>query len=244
MVYNNNTILKHIATLVLFFSFVFGVATPALAQEGAISGDSRCGGSLRDMCDAKDLKDLVQDGVILFIAIFIPIMVVMIVIWFTQAYWSAADGNASAYKEARRKSMWVLFALVLVLFIVGGGLFAIVQLGGGSEPLLKSLRFFSMEPFVQTAYAQDTLPSPTTHTTVLSLVQGLFSIVMSFFVFPLLIAAWVWTGFSYINAQGKPDALTKAHKLLMYVVISTFVVMLIQGFLVAVQGTVNAVLSK
>jgi hypothetical protein len=52
----------------------------------------------------------------------------------------------------------------------------------------------------------------------------------------------VWTGFSFVFAQGKPEMLAKAKKWLMWAFVSTLVIFLLQGFLVAVQGTVMKIL--
>jgi hypothetical protein len=67
---------------------------------------------------------------------------------------------------------------------------------------------------------------------------------MRFFVYPLLIIAWVGTGFAFVFAQGRPEMLTKAKKLLVGAIVSTLIVMMIQGFLMAVKGTTEQVLQS
>jgi hypothetical protein len=70
----------------------------------------------------------------------------------------------------------------------------------------------------------------------------ILALVIRFFIYPALIVIWVWTGFAFVLAQGKPDALSKAKKLLVWATISTFVVVMIQAFLFAAKGTVEEIL--
>lgn len=86
--------------------------------------------------------------------------------------------------------------------------------------------------------------NPTNVTTLYDFILNILRLVMRFFVFPALIAIWVWTGFSFVLAQGAPEALAKAKKLLLWATISTFIIFMIQAFMTAVSGTVQKVLSE
>jgi predicted membrane protein len=59
---------------------------------------------------------------------------------------------------------------------------------------------------------------------------------------PAVIGIWVISGFLYVAAQGAPEKLKKAHRLLLWAFISTLIVFTIQGFMVAIKGTVNTIL--
>jgi hypothetical protein len=86
--------------------------------------------------------------------------------------------------------------------------------------------------------------NPTSVNSLYDFILNILRLVMRFFVFPALIAIWVWTGFSFVLAQGAPEALAKAKKLLLWATISTFIIFMIQAFMTAVSGTVQKVLSE
>ena len=65
---------------------------------------------------------------------------------------------------------------------------------------------------------------------------------MRFFIYPALVTIWVWTGFSFVLAQGNPEALNKTKKWLIYAFVTTFIVFILQAFLTAARGTVQKVL--
>jgi NADH:ubiquinone oxidoreductase subunit 4 (subunit M) len=53
----------------------------------------------------------------------------------------------------------------------------------------------------------------------------------------------VVTGFKYVSAQGNPEKLTEAHKYLWYTLIGTVIIMLAQGFALALSGTISQIFS-
>ncbi len=85
------------------------------------------------------------------------------------------------------------------------------------------------------------LPNPLGVCSLYDFILNGLKLVLKFFIYPALIAIWVWTGFNYVLAQGAPEKLMKTHKLLMWAVISTFVVFVIQGFLLALRGSVEKI---
>jgi hypothetical protein len=87
------------------------------------------------------------------------------------------------------------------------------------------------------------LPNPLGFCSLYDFILGALNLVMKFFLYPALIAIWVWSGFLYVLAQGAPEKLSKAHKLLIWAFISTLIVFTVQGFLVALRGSVNKILS-
>lgn len=86
------------------------------------------------------------------------------------------------------------------------------------------------------------LPNPLGITSLYDFILAVLATVMKFFIYPALIAMWVWSGFSYVLAQGAPEKLAKTHKLLMWAVVTTLIVFMIQGFLVAIKGSVETIL--
>jgi hypothetical protein len=69
----------------------------------------------------------------------------------------------------------------------------------------------------------------------------ILSMAMKFFLYPALVGIWVLSGFMYVFAQGAPEKLSKAHKLLMWAFISTLVIFTAQAFLSAVRNSVNKI---
>ena len=83
--------------------------------------------------------------------------------------------------------------------------------------------------------------NPVAFNDLMDVILAILRVVMRFFIYPGLIVMWVWTGFSFVLAQGAPEALTKAKRLLVWAIVSTLVIVMIQGFLVVVQGTLKKV---
>ncbi len=73
-------------------------------------------------------------------------------------------------------------------------------------------------------------------------ILNILRLIMRFFIYPALVTIWVWTGFSFVFAQGNPEGLNKAKKWLMWGVVTTLVVFLLQAFLTAARGTVQNIL--
>jgi hypothetical protein len=125
---------------------------------------------------------------------------------------------------------------------------------GVNDSFLQLLKDVS-EAFVPHAYAQASA-SATTATTcgskllpntlgVCSIYDFILNIVnafMKFFLYPAMIGMWVWSGFSYVAAQGAPEKLSKAHKLLLMAFVTTIITFMIQGFLTAIKGSVDKIL--
>lgn len=98
-----------------------------------------------------------------------------------------------------------------------------------------------VEPTSSTPMATQ-LPNPIGVTSLYDFILSVLSLVMKFFIYPALIAMWVWSGFSYVLAQGAPEKLSKTHKLLMWAFVSTLVVFMTQGFLSSLKGSVQKIL--
>ena len=109
---------------------------------------------------------------------------------------------------------------------------------------LNILKLFS-GGLIEHTYAQTTqLPSPTNYGNLYDFILGGLRLVMRFFIYPALVVIWVWTGFSFVLAQGAPDALLKAKKWLMWAFITTFVIVVLQGFLLALRTTALKIITS
>ena len=60
--------------------------------------------------------------------------------------------------------------------------------------------------------------------------------------YPAMITVWVWSGFMYVAAQGAPEKLAKAHKLLLMAFVTTLITFTTHGFLLSLKASVDKIL--
>lgn len=235
---------KHLYILLTIIgSFLLGGLT-LYAQGTSISGDSLCGATATTACNFNHLKNLVKGVMSFIIGLGLPLLIVVIAYRYVMAWFAASSGNAGAYKEATKKVSQAIIGFLIIVGLFGGVLIVLLKYLGATGDVIKLLELIKTA-FIPPVYAQQAapmLPSPVGDTDLYSFILKVLALVMRFFVYPALIVMWVWTGFAFIAAQGKPEALSKAKKMLMWATVSTFVIVMIQAFLIAAKGTVNQVL--
>ena len=234
---------------------IFCILSPTIltyAQSGykegvpSFSGDERCGRDVGSECNLITDGVLVLKSTLLFlIYISLPILIVILSVRIIQAYFAAVEGNANAYKELGNKARSSFIGFLILSLLASGVVYTLLQFAGVKEfalPLVKKLG----EALVTHAYAADApyLPNPLQSDNFFDLILSLLRLVMRFFVYPGLIVLWVWTGFSFVAAQGNPDGLNKAKKMLMWAFVSTVVIVMLQGFLLAAKATVDTIFNK
>ncbi len=232
---------KHILTLILasFFVVVSFYGMDVNAQT-SISGDTLCGSSVATKCGVDDIATIFKKIFSTIIALGLPLLVIFIMYRFVVAYYQLAQGNANAYKEAIGKVTQAIIGFIIIVALFGGILLVMLKYLGVKDFPLELLKKLS-EAFIPHAYALEQLPNPLGVTSLYDFILNALSLVLKFFIYPALITIWVWTGFSYVFAQGAPEKLMKAHKLLMWAFISTLVVFVTQGFLIALRGSVEKI---
>lgn len=106
--------------------------------------------------------------------------------------------------------------------------------------ILTALVFFTS---LHGAHAADSalLPNPLSTNSVYDFLLLIVRLIIRWFVYPGIIAMWVWSGFAFVAAQGNPEKLVKARSWLMWAAIVTVVVFMTEGFLFAVRGTVQQI---
>lgn len=243
-------LLALIVTVSLSYGVVYAQGTQAL------SGDTVCGqwnpnaknkdgtmGAIENPCTILGIVDVAKNVLAVIIMLGLPLLVVFITYRFVMAWFALQQGNASAYKDALQKAGNALLGFMLIVALFGGLLFAMLQYFGVKDSgALNLLKLFS-DAFIPHAYAQgQTLPNPIRANSLYDLILDVVRLIMRFFIYPALISIWVWTGFAFVFAQGRPEALTKAKKWLMWAFATTLVIFFLQAFLVAVQGTVQKIL--
>ncbi|MEN9881450.1 MAG: hypothetical protein RLZZ308_633 [Candidatus Parcubacteria bacterium] len=223
--------------LLTFFSF-HGVDAQTAPS---ISGDDVCGAT--SACQISDLKKIVTETFKLLIALGLPVLVVFVIYRFVVAWYQVANGNANAYHEALKKAGNAIVGFFIIVVIFGGALYFLLSFFGVKEDPLKLLKVMLTDAFIPHAYAVSGqyLPNTTNITSLYDFLLQALRLIMRFFIYPALIVMWVWTGFNFVYAQGKPELLTKAKKLLFWAFLSTFIVFITQGFLIALQNTVKQI---
>lgn len=244
--------------LALFFVMIPFVPSTVSAQvpsKKSISGDEVCGSGktigkdangneIIDKCNITYIAVIMKSALKVIIGLGLPLLVVFITYRFVMAWFALQQGNAGAYKDALSKSVNAVLGFFFIVALLGG-LFVLVLKFFGIKSTLLGIPIFSMflDTFVTHAYAKEEyLPNFFISNDIYDLILAGISLVMRFFIYPALLAIWVWTGFSFVAAQGAPDALMKAKKWFMYAVVTTFVIFMVQMFLFAAKGTVEKIL--
>ena len=228
----------------------------AQGSGASLSGDEVCGRwdpvakKIINPCSVADIAKVLKGVLTIVISLGFPLLIVFIAYRFIMAYFAAIQGNTNAYKEAIKKSANAMLGFLFIVALFGGLMFVLLKYVGVKDGPLQLLKLFT-DAFIPHAYAEAAsttttgtgyLPNFLSSNDLYSLLLSIARLVMRFFIYPALIVMWVWTGFAFVLAQGNPDALTKARKWLMAAFISTLVIFMLQGFLVAAQGTVKKIL--
>lgn len=246
---------KYLPTLLLtvFFAINTLFSFHSYAQT-SISGDVVCGrwdatlnggkGGVVNPCGIDSLKIVSQGIFKLVISIGLPLLVVFIIYRILMAWFALQQGNTSAYKEAGKKITEAIIGFIIIVALFGGLFLAVLKYLGASDFTTSLLRLISSIELIPHAYAQvdQNLPNPLGATSLYDFILSILNTIMKFFLYPAMIAIWVWSGFSYVLAQGAPEKLKKTHNLILWAFISTLVVFMTQAFLVAIRGTVNNIL--
>ena len=241
---------KHrIAVALLACFFVLTPTTLGLvyAQTGgtSISGDEVCG-TIEKKCDIKFLGVVAKNVLKVIVTIGFPILVVVIIYRVVMVGIAKMQGKPAELSQAVRQAGTSLLGFLLIIMIFGGLMIAVLKYFGVKDEYLNIIKLFSegLLPFFAThAYAAgDGLPNPLTSNNLYDVILSITRLVVRFFIYPAIIVMWVWSGFSFVLAQGKPEALVKARKWLLTVFIITIVVFSVQSFLFAVVATVNTII--
>jgi TRAP-type C4-dicarboxylate transport system permease small subunit len=230
--------------VMLFVSFSYVTYAQSIADVCGQSVDQK-------KCQLSDIP-LVTKGILsLIVSIGLPVLICYIAYRFVMAYFAAVQGNAMAYKDAVKKAGNAILGFFFIAGLFGGLFYAMLKYLGVKDAPIQFLQFFSDAfTFIPHAYAAGEstsngyLPNFIGVNSLSEFLLAMVRLVIRFFVYPALIVMWVWTGFSFILAQGNPDGLRKAKKWLLGAIITTLVIFMLQMFLLAVQGTINKIINK
>lgn len=203
-----------------------------------------CGETLNDCTTEKGLgrlKDLFM-WVLVFSAI---TLIVMIPGYFVAiAIKRMFIGESSeVLKEYRSKITSAIISFAVLAGAVGILYWLMVSLGLSPWVRKPFTPILSME-LIPHAYAQtgEYLSSPIEGTDSLyDFFLLLVRAAVRWFIYPGIIAIWIYTGFSYVAAQGNPEKIIKSHKWLFIAVAATVVTFLSEAFVFAIRDTVKAI---
>lgn len=237
------TILKtpHILAILIAASFSL-LTVSGVNAAGSISGSDVCGGTLAKACTLKDLQKITSNIMTAVIGIGLPVLMIFVAYRLVTAWYALQQGNANAYREAFSKIMNALLGFVVVVALFGGFFLAILKFVGVEAFPLKLLEVI-FGALVPHAYAQG-LANPLVVNDLYDFILSVLRLVMRFFIYPAFIVMWVWTGIQFVMAEGNPEALGKAKKWLLWAFVSTVLVMMLQGFLFAIRGSVQKIFSE
>lgn len=230
---------------ILFFVSIFSISSYEVFAQ---TGDSivKCGQGTTSAtaCTVGNIGPVVKELLGIVITIGLPLLFIFVAYRFVVAWFSLQQGNANAYKDAIGKAGQAILGFLLIVVLIGGGLYAVLSFFGVKPEFLKILKLFS-GGLIEHTYAQTAtqLPNPVSVNNLYDFILSALRLVMRFFIYPALVVIWVWTGFSFVLAQGAPEALTKAKKWLMWAFITTLVIVVLQGFLLALRTTALKVIA-
>jgi phosphatidylglycerophosphatase A len=230
------------------FVFSFGAVDNVYAQTGSIgskslSGDEVCGASSSTRCTLGNAKAIVTTTLQYVLVLGTVVLGAFIIFRFLMA-WKARviDNNPNELKQATKQVANAIFGFLIIAAIIGGIYVAMLKFLGVDQSFLKLFT----GSFIDTAYAQGTprlVPNPISGTNSLyDLVLLIVRLFVRWFVYPAIVALWVWTGFSFVTAQGRPEELKKAKSWLLWAVGCTVIIFMTESFLFALRGTVNQIL--
>lgn len=229
-------LLVHTMVFLFLVSVFLGSYVGVLAQGTSIADVCGQSSSAANACTFKDIGPLVKGVLGYVVTIGIPLLFIFVAYRFLMAWFALQQGNAGAYKDALKKAGNAILGFLIIVILIGGGLYTVLAFFGVNPTYLEILNLFSSGGLFTSVYAQVTeLPNPTTINNLYDFILNALRLFMKFLIYPGLIVVWVWTGFSFIAAQGAPDALIKAKKWLVGAFVSTLIIMVLQGFLLALR---------
>ncbi len=224
--------------LICFFGVLHGVDA-----QTALSGDKVCGSGTTP-CTFSDLGHVLKSALAFLLQLAIMFVVVMIV--YSGIKLMTAQNKATELAEAKTRLWNVVLGVILLSLIASVSTYIVMlKFLGVQDSVLQFLSsLFAYLPQllpIEHAYAADTLPNPLGVSSLYEFLKTIIVLVIRWFVFPVIIFTWLYTGFLFVAAQGSPEKLKDARGWLWWSVIGTAIIVLAEGFALSLQGTINQI---
>lgn len=234
----------------LLIPFILALTFSSLYASG-LAGTCGDGPDASTACNLTTNLSGVFKGALMFMLQVSALVMVLAFVMVGLGYIQASD-KAAQLQEAKRRLKNVVLGLLLLTVVASAAFVGVFKYIGVDAKVLDPLRILlqghallpSILPFAH-AYAADgdPLPNPLGVNNLMAFLVLLLKLVIQWIIFPILVAAWAFTGFKYVGAQGNPQKLADAHKYLWYTFIGTVIIMLAEGLATALSGTITQLFS-
>ncbi|MDQ5962767.1 MAG: hypothetical protein QG653_574 [Patescibacteria group bacterium] len=213
--------------------------------QGAIAGDAVCGGGTTP-CTFADLAKIFKKTFLVLLQLALAFVIVMIM-WSAVQVMTAQD-KAGALAQAKTRLTNVVLGILVITLVASGGYVALLTFFKVDPQFLNAIKslFSSAHDLIPVVHAnaQGTLPNPVPGVNnFIDFIGLIVQLIIRWFVVPVVIFSWAYTGFQYVYAQGNPQKLVDAHKWLLWTVVGTITIMLAEGFTAALRGTFSQLFS-
>lgn len=233
---------KHYLLTVLLASFLLFISFQGVSAQSSISGDEVCGASTSTKCGLDDVRTIVKGLAVTLVEVGAAVLFFFVLYRLLVAEVAARQGNPGA-RQAALKSIWNGLVGVVIMMGVFGGLYMAALKIFGADPKVTNFLNLISQGFVETAYAADErlLPNPIAATNLFDLILAVVNLAIRFFIYPAIIALWVWSGFQFVFSQGNPEGLNKAKSWLLWSFLITVAAFTLQGFILALKNTMKKI---
>ncbi len=236
---------QHALTLLIAL-FLSIISFHGVSAAGALDFNStRCGDS-NPNCSPSNFFGTLKTGfswIVAFSATFITVLILFYLAW-GPVKAMLAGGKPEVISEYRSKATGAVISFAVLVATFGLAYWLMSALGV-SQWILKVFQPLFSTELIPHAYAEtgEYFSSPIEGTdTLYDFLLLLVRLLVRWFIYPAIIAMWIYTGFSYVAAQGNPEKITKSHKWLFIAVATTVISFLAESFMFAIRDTVNAIL--
>lgn len=134
----------------LFFSFVIlaSFADPLQVANAQSAGSSivTCGETATSpKCTIGGIGAIVKGVLTLVLSIGLPLLFIFVAYRFVMAWFSLQQGNANAYKDALQKAGNAIFGFLIVVVLIGGGLYTILSVLELNQSIYRYSNYFQRE---------------------------------------------------------------------------------------------------
>lgn len=205
-----------------------------------------CGGSGQADCRLSDIKTLFTNTTTEAFKI-VALFALAVVIYTGFKLMTGRDKSVEITESKERA--WKVVTGILIFFGAPALIIMILRSIGLNDEFMKMFNFFFatlIDTFSISVYAVSDpalLPNPVAFDNPLDLLAQILHLTIRWFVFPLILLSWLYSGFLYVKAQGNPEEITYAHNWLLYTFIGTVIIMLAETLFAVLSSTIASIIT-